>query len=301
MLILTAVLGALLYPNLFAVINSTSTGGWIGHNYLCGDINHVERIRLELRETNYLVATKVDGDSCIGPGEISWEGEYNNPGTYPYTFVVKLWVRTKENKKDFIECKATMVNPNRIEIQNGSMIMVFTNESIVTPTISEGTPIVMVEEPLISPGWITNDPPCDNSWNRWYRFENTRGYFHYVTMNIQLSEYPTNSGIWRPVLPIAGKWRVEMYNSRHQNFYLPCLQYALSADTSSATYIIFHSSGKTQTIVDQELGGNTWIELGTYHFGKGSDGYVYLDNLTAEKTNERYVTFSPIRFVYAEP
>ena len=55
---------------------------------------------------------------------------------------------------------------------------------------------------------------------------------------------------------------------------------SLPQSTSSAHYTVYHLGGKTEFIVNQKMGGGTWIYLGTFEFASDGKGYVSLDNRT---------------------
>lgn len=74
------------------------------------------------------------------------------------------------------------------------------------------------------------------------------------------------SASWRPDIPQSGDYAV--YVS-----YTTC-----ATSTESARYTIAHSGGQTSFIVNQKMGGGTWIYLGTFHFEEGTEGFVILDN-----------------------
>ena len=56
----------------------------------------------------------------------------------------------------------------------------------------------------------------------------------------------------------------------------------LKESTSSALYTVHHLGGSTKFIVNQKLGGSTWIYLGTFEFEKGTNASVTLSNRTPE-------------------
>lgn len=56
---------------------------------------------------------------------------------------------------------------------------------------------------------------------------------------------------------------------------------SLPESTESARYTIMHSGGTTEFLVNQRIGGGTWIYLGTFPFDKGKDGCVILDGSAA--------------------
>ena len=53
-----------------------------------------------------------------------------------------------------------------------------------------------------------------------------------------------------------------------------------STSIDDARYIVFHSGGSTTFRVNQQMGGGTWVYLGTFHFRKGESpqGMVSLDS-----------------------
>lgn len=52
----------------------------------------------------------------------------------------------------------------------------------------------------------------------------------------------------------------------------------LDKSSESAHYTVHHMGGNDEFLVNQKIGGGTWIYLGTFEFDKGDDGYVELDN-----------------------
>ena len=268
-------------------------GVWTGTNYMCGGLYYAERVQMDWDATTHdLVITKIDGDACIGGGQKSVEGIYDNPtNTFPFSFPVQLWIKDTNGNLGPVARTGVMDSPNKLEIQGGSYVIVFT---------SGNTADAVVEEPssLGSLGWTTN--ACDVSG--WYRFTNDRGFSNYLTLNATTSDQSTNWGTWRPNLPVAGQWRVEMYNVVHAFYVWPCFGYSLSADTSNAVYTIYYNGGSMPKSIDQQnTGAGSWVDLGTYRFSAGTNGYVYLSDLTGEPLTSRYVLFSAIRFVYVGP
>lgn len=93
--------------------------------------------------------------------------------------------------------------------------------------------------------------------------------------------------IWRPEIPERGEYAVYIsYKS-------------LPESTSKAHYTVHHLGGSSEFIVNQKIGGGTWIYLGTFEFGKGSDGYVTLSNVAPsgyEREKGSIVTADAVRF-----
>ncbi len=53
-------------------------------------------------------------------------------------------------------------------------------------------------------------------------------------------------------------------------------------NVTDAHYTVYHSGGKTEFLVNQTIGGETWIYLGTFRFEKGTNGRVELTNQSSE-------------------
>lgn len=93
--------------------------------------------------------------------------------------------------------------------------------------------------------------------------------------------------LWRPEIPERGSYAVYIsYKS-------------LPESTSNAHYTVHHLGGKSEFIVNQKIGGGTWIYLGTFEFDKGDKGYVSLTNVTPAgygHKNNTIVTADAVRF-----
>ncbi len=53
-------------------------------------------------------------------------------------------------------------------------------------------------------------------------------------------------------------------------------------NVTDAHYTVYHSGGKTEFLVNQTIGGGTWIYLGTFQFEKGTNSKVELTNQSNE-------------------
>ncbi len=64
-----------------------------------------------------------------------------------------------------------------------------------------------------------------------------------------------------------------------------CLIRALPDSVSDAKYLVFHNGGVAEFMVNQRIGGGTWVYLGTFTFDKGTNDYgmVVLSNESREK------------------
>ena len=78
---------------------------------------------------------------------------------------------------------------------------------------------------------------------------------------------------WIPAIPETGRYAVYVsYQS-------------LPESVTDAKYLVFHKGGITEFLVNQQIGGGTWVYLGTFEFDKGSndDGMVVLSNQSKQK------------------
>ena len=92
---------------------------------------------------------------------------------------------------------------------------------------------------------------------------------------------------WRPEIPERGEYAVYVSYKTLPN------------SSSSAHYTVHHLGGASDFIVNQKMGGGTWIYLGTFEFAAGTDGYVSLTNETPEgfrHSNGSIVSADAVRF-----
>ncbi len=91
------------------------------------------------------------------------------------------------------------------------------------------------------------------------------------------------SATWTPDIPEAGRYAVYVSYTTRPN------------SVADAHYIVYHKGGRTQFRVNQRMGGNTWVYLGTFAFDKGRNdkGRVVLTN---ESNYAGVVTADGVRF-----
>lgn len=77
---------------------------------------------------------------------------------------------------------------------------------------------------------------------------------------------------WVPTFPIDGNYAVYISYQSMPN------------SVSDAKYIVFHKGGITEFLVNQKIGGGTWVYLGNFEFSKGNSplGMVVLTNESKE-------------------
>lgn len=78
------------------------------------------------------------------------------------------------------------------------------------------------------------------------------------------------SATWRPDIPERGEYAVYVSYK------------TLPESTSAALYTVNHMGGTSRFVVNQKIGGGTWVYLGTFEFDAGSEGYVSLSSRTPD-------------------
>lgn len=95
----------------------------------------------------------------------------------------------------------------------------------------------------------------------------------------------------------SAQWLPDIPKSGHYAVYISYK--SLPNSTESAHYTVNHLGGSTEFIVNQKMGGGTWIYLGTFPFDEGLGGSVTLDNATPSGRNfvpGSVVTADAVRF-----
>ncbi len=95
------------------------------------------------------------------------------------------------------------------------------------------------------------------------------------------------TALWRPEIPERGEYSVYIaYKS-------------LPESAAAVNYTVHHLGGVTDFVVNQRIGGGTWIYLGTFEFAAGTEGYVSMNNIVpkgAEYRSGSVVTADAVKF-----
>lgn len=85
--------------------------------------------------------------------------------------------------------------------------------------------------------------------------------------------------------------------SRNRKYAVYVTYQTLPGSVSNAKYLVFHKGGVTEFLVNQQIGGGTWVYLGTFEFDKGTNDYgmVVLSNESRQKE-----WYAPMLSVLAE-
>ena len=125
-------------------------------------------------------------------------------------------------------------------------------------------------------GFAIGTPPYEANVNPFHQ-----GSYRECTADSQT----TTTAEWIPQIPKTGEYGVTI--SFH----------ASAENVQDACYTVRHSGGATRFLVNQQIGGGTWIHLGTFHFKKGASpdsAGVMLSNKSS--TPGRSVSADAVRF-----
>ena len=106
---------------------------------------------------------------------------------------------------------------------------------------------------------------------------NDNPFVHGTARQIASSSEPGGNATitWTPDVPERGNYAVYIsYKS-------------LPNSSESAHYTVKHMGGTSSFLVNQRMGGGTWIYLGTFEFDHGTDGCVILDNGTQKDASHK--------------
>ncbi|MBT3228931.1 MAG: xanthan lyase [Candidatus Marinimicrobia bacterium] len=110
-------------------------------------------------------------------------------------------------------------------------------------------------------------------------------FFMGTSRNIKADTSGSAKIRWIPSLPEAGKYAVYITYS------------AADSNVTDAHYTVFHTGGQTEFLVNQQIGGKTWIYLGTFDFNQALNADIHRVELTNKSTESgRYVSADAIRF-----
>ena len=128
----------------------------------------------------------------------------------------------------------------------------------------------------LSQGFAIGKPPYNSGVNP----------FRLGTHRIVESDTATTAAVsWAPQIPESGEYAV----------YISYCSYDRSVD--DARYTVHHLGGTTEFVVNQRIGGGTWIYLGTFAFAAGKNletGSVTLTNKS--RTRGNIVSADAVRF-----
>ena len=135
---------------------------------------------------------------------------------------------------------------------------------------------IMISAGPDSSGFAIGSPPYESGQNPF-----RQGTFRYCPADTAT----TVRFEYIPEIPESGEYAVTV------------AYHTLANSISDAHYTVFHSGGKTEFLVNQQIGGGTWIHLGNFHFTAGqnsSSGKVTISNKSQKPG--RILTTDAVRF-----
>jgi hypothetical protein len=122
--------------------------------------------------------------------------------------------------------------------------------------------------------WLVPPYLCGFNNHAWY------------TWSVNSPSQSTNWGEWRPNIPTAGRYRIDVY--------VPYCRTG-RAETGSARYTLTHAGGTSTRTVSHQANVGLWITLGEYNLNQGNGNVVRLTDLTDD--NGVGVWFDVIRLL----
>lgn len=104
-----------------------------------------------------------------------------------------------------------------------------------------------------------------------------------TTRKAKTATVPTCTATYKPQIPEDGRYAVYVSYS------------SLKKSVTDAHYTVWHKGEKTTFVVNQRMGGGTWVYLGTFDFERGCSGRNCV-TLTNESTDKGFVTADAVRF-----
>ncbi|MDR2651459.1 MAG: xanthan lyase [Prevotellaceae bacterium] len=89
---------------------------------------------------------------------------------------------------------------------------------------------------------------------------------------------------WIPNIPEDGNYAVYVSYKTLKN------------SSDNATYTVFHKGGETKFVVNQTMGGGTWIYLGTFAFDKGCNDNIGVRLSNVAKKRNKIITADAVKF-----
>ncbi|MFZ2323871.1 MAG: hypothetical protein WAV89_09255 [Ignavibacteriaceae bacterium] len=186
----------------------------------------------------------------------------------PITFTIPYLIPMLEN------AGANVFVPRERDIQTNEVIVDndFSNkENYVENSFSENN----IWQTLQQKGFSLNHPTIKEGENP---FQNGTSRFTTSLLN------PLSTVFWMPDIPKTGEYSVWVSYS------------ASDKNVTDAHYKVLYSGGETEFLVNQTIGGSTWIYLGTFKFDEGSKKTQGVLLTNQSKDAAKIVSADAVRF-----
>lgn len=186
---------------------------------------------------------------------------------FPASFVLPYLVPMLENAGAVVMLpRERDTNPNEVIVDND------------LPSASS----LYAEEDGTHPWHTGTTPGFAHTKTSYTDFDNpfTMGTYKSAKCTDQPSAASTIS--WTPTIPERGDYAVYVTYT------------TMPASIDDAQYTVYHAGGHTTFKVNQQMGGGTWVYLGTFTFSQGTESKVVLTNLSNDTTG--VITADAVRF-----
>jgi ribosome-associated translation inhibitor RaiA len=126
------------------------------------------------------------------------------------------------------------------------------------------------------------------------------GFAHVRDFYIE-NENPFRMGTYRQIETVRGdddesyaEWIPDIPDKGYYAVYVSYKTVKNSSD--NATYTVFHKGGETKFVVNQTMGGGTWIYLGTFAFDKGCNDNIGVRLSNVAKSRNKVITADAVKF-----
>lgn len=103
-------------------------------------------------------------------------------------------------------------------------------------------------------------------------------------INTTYSQSTESTAEWKPIIPEEGNYAVYV---SYQTLY---------NSVDDAVYTVYHEGGSTKFRVNQQMGGGTWVYLGTFRFPKGTSNKAKVVLSNRSRMSAGVVTADAVRF-----
>ncbi len=187
----------------------------------------------------------------------------------PMSFTLKYLVPMLEN------AGAQVFLPRERDLQTNEVI-IDNDTPGVKPAYQEYDSKLEQWKTLEQPGFAIGTPPYVSGDNP---------FFMGTSRLIKADTSGSAKIRWIPSLPEAGKYAVYIAYT------------AADSNVTDAHYTVFHRGGQTEFLVNQQIGGSTWIYLGTFDFNQDLNEDIHRVELTNSSTESgQYISADAIRF-----
>ena len=131
--------------------------------------------------------------------------------------------------------------------------------------------------------WSTGGTGFAHLQSRYFDLQNPFAAGTFRKADVQAGKRQASRIVWQPTLPSDGRYAVYVSYA------------SLPTSVSDAEYTVYHRGIATKFRVNQQMGGGTWVYLGTFDFAEGSSA----DNCVVLTNQSHYrgvVTADAVRF-----